>query len=307
MNIITIASSTERFIITLFAATLVHSSAFSLVGFVLPESNRPPNTTMEVILVQKSTKNIPDQAEYLAQVDHEGGGSEDEREKARPTTPTIAPFPDQTAELVATPPPKQVAAATQTAQVKKLTTQRSVIQHVSSQNNVMPVTNSANQQSVDDKTQLLEDTVPASTLIMNSLAAISSIQPELDEKFNAFTNRKREKFVNPSTREYQYAAYQSAWRQKIERVGARHFPKQASRDKISGRLMVDVAINANGTIQQITIKKSSGHKILDEAALRIAHRAAPFSLFSEEMRQEGYDILHITCWWNFGYGNLTTN
>lgn len=301
-----IASSTERFMVTLFSAAVIHSTAFSLVDFTSPESDKPLNTTMEIILVQKSTQDETEQADYLAQVNHKGGGG-NEGEQARPTTPMIAPFPDQTADIVVTPPPKQVAAATQAAQIKKLTTQHTADHQVLQQDSVIAVAKIAEQVGDDAKTQLLDAEVPASTLIMNSLAAISSIQPELDAQFNTFTNRKNEKFTSPNTKEYSYAAYQNTWRKKIERMGARHFPKQAYQEKIFGRLMVDVAINANGTIHQVKIKKSSGHKILDEAALRIAHLAAPFAPFSDEIRREKYDILHITCWWNFGDGSLTTN
>lgn len=307
MNAITIASSTERFIVTLFTAIVVHSLMIYFVSFSFADPIKPLNTTMEVILVQKTTQNVSQEAEYLAQANNEGGGG-NEGEKARPTTPMIAPFPDQTADIVATPPPKQVATVVQTAQIKQLTTHKPAKHQVAQRENQLPVEKTTQQEEIatDLEDQPLEEEIPASTLIMNSLAAISSIQPELDEKFSTFTNHKREKFVSPNTREYQYAAYVSAWTHKVERIGTLNFPKQAHRNKVSGRLMVDVAINADGTIQKVQIKKSSGHKILDDAALRIAHLAAPFSAFSEEMHEE-YDVLHITCWWNFDYESLTTN
>jgi protein TonB len=43
---------------------------------------------------------------------------------------------------------------------------------------------------------------------------------------------------------------------------------------------------------------SSGHKILDDAAVRIVRMAAPFSPFPEEIRKET-DILDITRTWQF--------
>jgi protein TonB len=94
---------TERFASALFIAALVHVVAIYGVGFTMPKSTQLLNTTMEVILVQKSTDKVPEKADFLAQVNYQGGGESEQ--KLRPSTPTIAPFPDETAQIVFTPPP----------------------------------------------------------------------------------------------------------------------------------------------------------------------------------------------------------
>ena len=46
------------------------------------------------------------------------------------------------------------------------------------------------------------------------------------------------------------------------------------------------------------INRSSGHKVLDQAAIRIVRLAAPFDRFPDNIRTDT-DILHITRTWTF--------
>jgi protein TonB len=89
-----------------------------------------------------------------------------------------------------------------------------------------------------------------------------------------------------------------AWRAKVERVGNLNYPEAARRKKLSGNLILDVALNNDGSINQITVRRSSGHKVLDDAAIRIVELASPYSPFPDHIREET-DILHITRTWQF--------
>ena len=57
-----------------------------------------------------------------------------------------------------------------------------------------------------------------------------------------------------------------------------------------------------GTVHAVRIARSSGQKILDDAAIRIVQIAAPFAPFPDQIRSE-VDVLHITRTWQF----LTNN
>ena len=46
------------------------------------------------------------------------------------------------------------------------------------------------------------------------------------------------------------------------------------------------------------MSKPSGHKVLDDAAVRIVQLAAPYARFPKEIREE-IDILHIQRTWRF--------
>lgn len=101
-------------------------------------------------------------------------------------------------------------------------------------------------------------------------------------------------------REHRYAAdaYERAWQDKVERVGNMNYPEEARRKNLSGGLLLSVGVNADGTLQGITVHRSSGHQELDEAAMRIVRLAAPFSPFPSQLKKD-YDVLVITRTWRF--------
>lgn len=301
-----ISISLERLIVALIIAVSLHYITIEHVGFVVPTGTKPPNTMMKVMLVPKRTAPAPSvtkPAEALANVTQDGGG--DVTEDITPATPVVAPFPDQSAPVIATPPPPQVAVAPEVAEVEVLTTPKVSPRHVPVQQRaVEPETKTNAPEGNAVETTEPTPPMPASTLILNARANIASIQAEIDQKFEARSKRPRKKFISASTREYKYASYMEAWRKKVERVGDLNYPSEAIKQKITGRLILDVALNPDGTINQVEISKSSGQKILDDAALRIVHLAAPYAPFSEDIRKET-DILHITRTWIFSNNRLS--
>ena len=131
---------------------------------------------------------------------------------------------------------------------------------------------------------------------------IARLSAEVSERVNAYAKRPRLKTISASTREYVYASYMEAWRRKVERIGNLNYPDEAKKHKIYGNLMLDVALNPDGSLRDVKLLRSSGHKILDDAAIRIVRLGAPYSPFSKEMREQT-DILHIIRTWQF----LSTN
>jgi len=112
----------------------------------------------------------------------------------------------------------------------------------------------------------------------------------------------RDKFVSVNTRSSVYAPYLSSWRRKVEQVGNLHFPDQAARERLSGAVTVEVAVNADGSLRSVRIIKPSQHKVLDRAVLRILHLAAPFAPFSRAMRKDARTI-HFAYEWRFLAGD----
>jgi len=103
--------------------------------------------------------------------------------------------------------------------------------------------------------------------------------------------------------ESRFAHYVDAWRAKIERVGNLNYPEEAKTRRIHGSLQLTVSIKADGEIEDVQINRSSGYKILDDAAKRIVRLAAPFDRFPENIRRDT-DILHITRTWLFTKSDL---
>jgi protein TonB len=64
-----------------------------------------------------------------------------------------------------------------------------------------------------------------------------------------------------------------------------------------------VTVLPNGSVETVKILKSSGHRVLDDAAMDIVRMAAPFDNFSGEMAKE-LDKLEIVRTWSFEKNRL---
>lgn len=138
----------------------------------------------------------------------------------------------------------------------------------------------------------------AASILAQTNAEIDRLSAELSRKMKAYANRPRRKFISARTKEYKYASYMESWRKKVERIGNLNYPEEARRQGLYGSLILDVALQPDGAIHNIEVRKSSGHRTLDEAAKRIVRLAAPYAPFPESIRKEA-DLLHITRTWQF--------
>jgi protein TonB len=105
------------------------------------------------------------------------------------------------------------------------------------------------------------------------------------------------------TRESAIATYLDGWKRRIERVGTLNFPNEARRRQLSGNPVLEVAIRANGTLESVVVRRTSGHRELDNAAVGIVRLAAPFEPFSNALR-ERYPVLRFAYEWQFINGQL---
>jgi protein TonB len=144
--------------------------------------------------------------------------------------------------------------------------------------------------------------VPSGAALIARSFEIASLDAEIAERMEAKAKRPRRKFISATTSEYKFAAYMEAWRAKVERIGNLNYPDEARRNKLSGSLILDVALKSDGSIEEITVRKPSGHATLDDAAIRIVRLAAPYAAFPEDFNKE-VDILHITRTWQFQSGD----
>ena len=65
-----------------------------------------------------------------------------------------------------------------------------------------------------------------------------------------------------------------------------------------GRPTLEVVIGRDGELQDIVVRKSSGDKALDQAALKILRLAAPFDPLPPNIRKD-YDVLRFAYEWDF--------
>ena len=105
----------------------------------------------------------------------------------------------------------------------------------------------------------------------------------------------------PSTSESAVATYLVGWRQRVERVGTANFPERLLAGAHEGRPTLEVAIGPEGNLVDIVVRKSSGDRTLDQAALRILRLAAPFEPLPPSLTAE-FETLRFAYEWNFDAG-----
>ncbi len=108
----------------------------------------------------------------------------------------------------------------------------------------------------------------------------------------------RRRAISGATKAYRYDAYMEAWRRKVERIGNLNYPQAAREQALFGSLILHVAVRADGSLEGVRVVRSSGHAVLDEAAVKIVRLAAPFAPFPDSIKAET-DVLDITRVWQF--------
>ncbi len=284
-------TSIDRLGLTLFVAVTLHAMAILGISFTLESPAKPPtpDRTLEIMVVQHpkkaDLKKPPEKADFLAQTSQQGGG--EQKEKVRTKTEVTPPTPPQRPEPIqATLPMPPTTAKTAAKKPKKvITTQQPAKQKIETAPERQP-------QKPEQRK------VTAAQLLASTTREINRLTAELDKKTKAYAKRPRRKTLSASTQEYKYASYLDAWRRKVERVGNLNYPDEAKRRKLYGNLVLHVAIRPDGSVKSINVRTSSGHKLLDDAAIRIVKLSAPFAPFPAEIRKET-DILDIIRTWQF--------
>jgi protein TonB len=139
---------------------------------------------------------------------------------------------------------------------------------------------------------------PSAAEIVTRGMEIARLEAQIAREWESYQQRPRRRFIGARTQEYRFARYIEDWRAKIERVGELNYPQAARDQKIYGTLVVTVSIRSDGSLEAAEINRPSGQRILDAAALRIVHHAAPFERFPAEIARDT-DILSITRTWIF--------
>lgn len=305
----------DRLAMTLCLAIVLHAMVILGVGFVPPERPEPNLHRLDVILVQQREHNRPPNAKLLAQANLTGGG--DSKEDVRPASPLAAPFPERRADIAAAPPPGVVSPLEQAVLERNRKPSRAASPEGESRKpdrikplaaearkpTKMPAVPAVTQKPGPDQEEHAEPAaaaavVPTGSELVNQSLAMASLNAEIAQRLEARAKRPRRKFISATTREYKYAAYMEAWRSKVERVGNLNYPEEARRKKLSGSLIVEVALAPDGSVSDIAIRRPSGHEELDQAAIRIVKLAAPFAPFPKDINSE-IDVLHITRTWQF--------
>ncbi len=144
---------------------------------------------------------------------------------------------------------------------------------------------------------------PRQALSMTELGLQTArLQAEILEQGLLNEVNARHKILTANTIAGPEAAYNRAWSEKVERIGNISYPDEARRRNLSGRLVLEVVVDAWGEVQSLRVRTSSGEAVLDRAAQDTVHLAAPFAPFPPEMREK-YDQVTIVRTWVFVPGS----
>lgn len=267
----------DRLAFTLISGLIVHAIIILGVTF---EFNlgmlSPSQSSLDITLANYHQDTAPEDADYIAQYNQDGSGSLNE--KARITSSEVAPLDSNQFH--------QQSQQSQASQAAK----RSII----STNSNSQIQASISLQSNPENNQ--GDTRSQQNVTHTEIA---SLEAELDRINQLDSKRPRVERLNSlSTKARSDAAYLYAWEKRIEQIGNTYYPSRARDLGIFGDLRLMVALNADGSVRDIEILQSSGQNILDQAAINIVKKAAPFPKFSAEM-QERADVIEIIRTWEF--------
>lgn len=278
----TVVTSSDRLSFALFVAVLLH--ALVVFGVTFQASDRDSlSKTLEVTLATYKSDKAPEKADFLAQENQEGSGTLDEARML--TTDMEAIFQANT--INETSLQEQQASAPRQPEG-----QRQLVTTTADSRNKIDTEQRQPTMQVD-----LPDG-PQKTLLERSLE-MASLEAKLDSLRQTYAKQPRvQRLTAASTMKASDAYYVNSWRRRIEDNGARNYPREAENCFDDCRLRLLVAINADGTINELRILESSGRKVLDDAALRIVRMSAPFAPFTEEMKKTT-DVLEIIRTWQF--------
>src|SRR3954447_1198776 len=279
-------SGRDRALAMAIGTSIVLHAVLLSVHFQFPDALRwkSANAPLEVVLVNAKTKEKPSKADVLAQANLDRGGNVDQDRRAKTPLPVVEPRN----------PGRDLADAQRRAQQLEAQQKKLLAQSRDSQTRVP--TQSTRPERAED---------PAPALSGRDLAdltlAAMRLQAQIDRQIEDYQKRPRKKFIGARAMEDRFAFYEDAWRVKVERLGTLNFPAEA-RGKAYGNLRLTVTIRADGSVESMELDRSSGLKVLDNAAFKIVRMATPFAAFPPDIRRE-YDQIVITRTWFFGQGD----
>lgn len=273
----------DRLGFTLFLAVALHVALIFGLGFALPKPSEI-SKSLEITLSTFKSDVAPEQADFLAQDNQQGSGTLEH--KAAPKTTEIAPFQDTEINKVVPPPaaPPEVPREAPKAAVATRAPQRE-------------------KTPVQAELQKTEQRRPAPEFDSSQLSAeIASLEADLALEQQRYAKRPKIHRLNAaSTMRDKGAWYKDEWRRKVERIGNLNYPDEARREGLYGSLRLLVSIRRDGSLHEVQVLETSGQPVLDQAAMRIVHLAAPYAPFTGDLAE--FDRLEIIRTWRFERGD----
>ncbi len=267
----------DRLGVTLLFSVVAH--AVLALGITFTYEKAPPRLpSLDVILVQSANSEKPEKADFIAQASNSGGGEADKAH--RPSQPLSGPIPKATPGIAPVPLEDGAPRPTPPSPTELLTQARST--YSVSTDRTAPQSTPLDAAEREAEQRRIE---------------MAQLAQEVQRESEQYAKRPKRKYISANTQEYEFAAYMRAWVARIERIGNLNYPDEARRQQLHGQLVLTVGIDRKGKVKSIDVIQSSGHKVLDDAAIRIVRLAEPFPALPDS--KEKIDELYISRTWQF--------
>lgn len=275
--------SDKRLLLAIGISLCLHGLLLSL-HFAFPETSKVMREkALDIVLVNARSKSRPNDAQALAQANLDGGGNTDENRRAKTPLPST----------------QQKTTGSDLQQMRQRVQELEVAQ----QKMLAQAKSLAKIAAAETRSNQPTPATPLSGLdLAESARAMARLEGEINKSIDEYNKRPVKKVIGSRAQEYGLAYYFDAWRSKIERIGTLNYPQEA-RGKLYGRVVIFVELNvADGSLYSAEISQSSGHKLLDQAALRILRMSAPFGPVPREAMGNA-SVLSFAREWNFVPGD----
>ncbi len=259
----------ERLMTTLFLFALLHGIVIMGVSFTSGANGDDRGVpTLEVLLVSNDLpESRPnDKADYLAQRNQQGSGNLRERE--RPTSPRSSPLPFNN-------PGVADGNALETHRAGEDASTEDLISSGGRSATVRYFASSS-LDAADGDSQALLMTGERQTLLPSANEA---------DRLALHGRDERELLVTANTRESNVAVYLDSWQRKVERIGTLNFPDAVLNRAAGASPVLEVAIRSDGQLGEVVVRRSSGSREVDQAAIAVLKLASPFDPFPRELAE----------------------
>ncbi|WP_234084031.1 TonB family protein [Azonexus sp. R2A-61] len=272
----------RRLTLAIVVSLLAHGLLLSL-HFAFPDASKiAREKALDIILVNARSAKRPHDAQALAQSNLDGGGNTDAERRAATPLPST----------------ERQESGNDLQQLRRR------VRELEAQQQRM-LTQAESKARVNAAETRSEQPAPAPVSgldLADTARAMARLEGEINKAIDEYNKRPQKKFIGARTMEYGLAPYFDAWKQKIERIGTLNYPEEA-RGKLYGKVVIYVELRVDdGSIYNVEISRSSGHKVLDQAAMRILRLGAPFGPIPREA-MGGASILSFAREWNFVPGD----
>ena len=227
--------------------------------------------TLEVVLVNSSSKNAPDAPMALAQVNLAGGG------QVPGTNLQTSPFTAQASN----------------ANVQELKQLQQKIESL--KNEQQQLINQLKQSLFQLNTQgplQANEAMPKDALTERQKQVTHQLA-QIEKQSQALQGGPKKRFIGPATQAVSFARYYDKMRRTIEVTGTENFP-QAAGQKLYGQLTMVITLDNKGHVLSTEVASGSGQFVLDQRAQAIVRGAAPYGAFTSDMKKEADQLVVVT-------------